>query len=379
MTIIHIQSQSTGGVHGQSAVSTRRAGEPDAPTGFEALFALEIEVQNGGAALQPETQPQTTAKLHASTQLQTTQLQTLAQTEPADYGKTAQPGTDEQIATSDAATEVALVPALLPPGLLLPATPPAPPSGNVQTRDDTARSDNRSNAAQPSRRIAAAGNALPQAASDDLIKHSPAPRSEIADGVLAALQPAGKSFAESVSAPADASTLSTAAEKSAPQALLNTQSPQSALRVSGEAAAPLVVRAPIDAPQWGQEFAQRVILVAGRHEKSAEIRINPQHLGPIEVSVTLSGDDSRQATVHFSAAHAPVREVIEAALPRLRELFEQAGIQLGNATVGAETSGRDNSGDTRRGAGNASAAAAATTTVPVSATRVSEGMVDTFA
>lgn len=89
---------------------------------------------------------------------------------------------------------------------------------------------------------------------------------------------------------------------------------------------------------WSDSFAQRIVVIAGRNEQVAEIRLNPPHLGPIEVSIAMAGEEQRNTNLHFSAQQATVREAIENALPRLREMFEQAGIALGNATVGSEAS-----------------------------------------
>ncbi|HNH52194.1 MAG TPA: flagellar hook-length control protein FliK, partial [Nitrosomonas sp.] len=45
-----------------------------------------------------------------------------------------------------------------------------------------------------------------------------------------------------------------------------------------------------------------------------------------------------QVSAQFTSPHLAVREAIESALPRLREMMAENGITLGNTTVGAETS-----------------------------------------
>jgi flagellar hook-length control protein FliK len=57
-------------------------------------------------------------------------------------------------------------------------------------------------------------------------------------------------------------------------------------------------------------------------------------MGPIEISLTM---DKGNATASFVSANADVREAIESALPRLREMFASAGINLGQTNVGAES------------------------------------------
>lgn len=154
-------------------------------------------------------------------------------------------------------------------------------------------------------------------------------------------------------------------------------------------AAPSTTPMSIDVPEpfgtngWSNAFSQRVVLAVGRNDQLAEIRVNPPHLGPVEVKLTMSGDDNRVATVHFTAHHAGVREAIESAIPRLREMFNEAGISLGNATVGSESSGRETdessrgSATTEQTGGNEANDQAARSATTINATIA--GKVDTFA
>ena len=140
---------------------------------------------------------------------------------------------------------------------------------------------------------------------------------------------------------------------------------------------------PFGTSGWTNAFSQRVALAVGRNDQFAEIRVNPPHLGPVEVTLTMSGDDNRVASVHFAAHHASVREAIESAIPRLREMFNEAGISLGNATIGSESSGRET---TESGRGDAAAEQAGsgegTDQTALPADRIAAtiaGKVDTFA
>ncbi len=56
-----------------------------------------------------------------------------------------------------------------------------------------------------------------------------------------------------------------------------------------------------------------------------------QYLGPLQVVLNVSND---QASASFTAAQPEVRQALEAALPRLREMMSDAGVTLGSATVG---------------------------------------------
>lgn len=75
-------------------------------------------------------------------------------------------------------------------------------------------------------------------------------------------------------------------------------------------------------PGWDQAFGERVLWVANQKFQGAEIKLNPAHLGPVEVRVQLHND---QAQISFTAQHAATREALEAALPRLREMFNASG------------------------------------------------------
>ncbi len=69
----------------------------------------------------------------------------------------------------------------------------------------------------------------------------------------------------------------------------------------------------------------------GKH--TASLRLSPEHLGPLEVRITMNGD---QASVQFGAAHVDTRNAIENALPRLREMFASQGLSLADANVSRE-------------------------------------------
>ncbi len=90
----------------------------------------------------------------------------------------------------------------------------------------------------------------------------------------------------------------------------------------------------VGSPEWGDAFGQKVVWLAGQQKQSAELQLNPPHLGPLEVKISLGQD---QLTAAFVSNHAAVREAIESALPRLRDMLAESGIMLGNVTVGAES------------------------------------------
>ena len=85
--------------------------------------------------------------------------------------------------------------------------------------------------------------------------------------------------------------------------------------------------------QWNDEIAARLTLMIDRGEHVATLKLSPEHLGPLEVRVTVREGD---ATVWFGAAHADTRTALESAMPRLRELLGTSGLSLTSAGVSGE-------------------------------------------
>jgi len=88
----------------------------------------------------------------------------------------------------------------------------------------------------------------------------------------------------------------------------------------------------LHAPSWPQQFGEKIVWLAHNDQQSAQININPPQLGPVQITVSLNGD---QATLAFASPHAEVRQAIESALPQLKEMLSTAGINLGQSNVGA--------------------------------------------
>lgn len=68
-------------------------------------------------------------------------------------------------------------------------------------------------------------------------------------------------------------------------------------------------------------------------QQNAELRLNPQELGALQISLKI---EDKQAQLHFVSAHSQVRAAIEAAMPNLRTALAESGIQLGQSSVGSE-------------------------------------------
>ena len=118
-------------------------------------------------------------------------------------------------------------------------------------------------------------------------------------------------------------------------------------QASAQSVAKTVIETPVHDRGWQEAFSQKIVWLAGNERQSAQITLNPPQMGPIEIALNI---DKGNATASFVSANADVRESIEMALPRLREMFAGIGLELGQANVSEESF--------RQAADNASAQAA---------------------
>jgi flagellar hook-length control protein FliK len=90
------------------------------------------------------------------------------------------------------------------------------------------------------------------------------------------------------------------------------------------------IATPVHSPRWAEDFSARVALMVRGAESTASLQLTPVDLGPVEINVTVR--DS-QATIHFGAAQAETRALLEASIPRLREMLAAQGFNLMDASV----------------------------------------------
>ncbi|ACR69596.1 flagellar hook-length control protein FliK [Edwardsiella ictaluri] len=96
--------------------------------------------------------------------------------------------------------------------------------------------------------------------------------------------------------------------------------------------APLL-NAPLGSGEWQQALGQQVLMFARNGQHQAELRLHPQDLGAVQITLRL---DDNQAQLHMAAAHSQVRAALEAALPHLRTALAESGIQLGQSSIGSQ-------------------------------------------
>lgn len=95
-----------------------------------------------------------------------------------------------------------------------------------------------------------------------------------------------------------------------------------------------VLSAPLGSHEWQQSLSQHVTLFTRQGQQSAELRLHPQDLGQVHISLKL---DDNLAQLQMVSPHSHVRAALEAALPMLRTQLAESGIQLGQSNISSES------------------------------------------
>lgn len=94
------------------------------------------------------------------------------------------------------------------------------------------------------------------------------------------------------------------------------------------------VQAPLGSPDWQQSVSQHITLFTRQGQQTAELRLHPEDLGQVHISLKL---DDNQAQIQMVSPHSHVRAALEAALPVLRAQLADNGIQLGQSNISSES------------------------------------------
>ncbi|CAJ1863578.1 hypothetical protein OPFLODJI_03028 [Aeromonas hydrophila] len=84
-------------------------------------------------------------------------------------------------------------------------------------------------------------------------------------------------------------------------------------------------------PEAPAQLHQKVNLMLADKLQQAEIQLDPLGLGKMKIQIQMGADN--QANVHFVVQHGQTREMLEQAMPRLRDMLAGQGIQLGQTLV----------------------------------------------
>ncbi len=131
---------------------------------------------------------------------------------------------------------------------------------------------------------------------------------------------------ESASTPSSATPTATLAPIMAPHT--------AAQPAAAVASAPIISQ-PLGTHEWQQAISQHVTLFTRQGQQSAELRLHPEDLGQVQISLKL---DDNQAQLQMISAHSHVRAALEAALPMLRTQLADNGIQLTQSNISSDSS-----------------------------------------
>jgi flagellar hook-length control protein FliK len=145
---------------------------------------------------------------------------------------------------------------------------------------------------------------------------------------------------------------------------------------AGNSTHSLAMDAPVGSSGFAKELGQQITWLSGQDVKQAQIRLNPQDLGPLDVKVSV---EHGRVDVSFVTQHPDATAAVQQGLDQLNQMLGGQGLSLGHATVGqhAQQQFGGQAGQQGQASGNASDEVADT---PVAAAaRVAVGLVDAFA
>lgn len=95
--------------------------------------------------------------------------------------------------------------------------------------------------------------------------------------------------------------------------------------------------APLATPAWQaqlsqqvNEQAQQIVNMRVQNDQSVRLRLHPAELGPLMISMKV---EDQSAQLQFVSGHHQVRQAVEQALPQLREILAEQGIELSQSSV----------------------------------------------
>ena len=138
-----------------------------------------------------------------------------------------------------------------------------------------------------------------------------------------------------VAATAEKQELASASSSSSPTATLAPIMSSHATSQTAATVAPApVLSQPLGTHEWQQSLSQHITLFTKQGQQTAELRLHPEDLGQVQISLKL---DDNQAQLQMVSAHSHVRAALEAALPVLRTSLAENGIQLAQSSVSSES------------------------------------------
>ncbi|GFD88080.1 hypothetical protein KUL152_03060 [Tenacibaculum sp. KUL152] len=97
----------------------------------------------------------------------------------------------------------------------------------------------------------------------------------------------------------------------------------------------------IHKPEGQQQLNEKIRWMVNARNTMAEIRLDPPELGSMQVRVNVAGD---AASVSFIVQSQQAKEALADAMPKLRDMLQEQGIELGDAQVRKDNSSSGENG-----------------------------------
>jgi len=94
------------------------------------------------------------------------------------------------------------------------------------------------------------------------------------------------------------------------------------------------LKPPVSSPDWGPALNQRITWMVANSLQNANITVNPPNLGPLEINIQT---DQNKTNVQFIVTSSEVRQAIQDSIPALSKMFENSGLQLGQADINSRS------------------------------------------
>lgn len=137
-----------------------------------------------------------------------------------------------------------------------------------------------------------------------------------------------------VAAAAEKQELASSSSSSPTATLAPIMSSHATSQTAATVATAPVLSQPLGTHEWQQSLSQHITLFTKQGQQTAELRLHPEDLGQVQISLKL---DDNQAQLQMVSAHSHVRAALEAALPVLRTSLAENGIQLAQSSVSSES------------------------------------------
>lgn len=129
--------------------------------------------------------------------------------------------------------------------------------------------------------------------------------------------------------------------------------------------------------QGQQQIAEKIRWMVNGRQSMAEIRLDPPEMGSMQIRLNVSGDS---ASVSFVVQSQQAKEALNEAMPRLRDMFSEQGLDLGESFVSQQNSGEAGDGEfaDQQGGGFGESAEDETKSQETHVVRPANGLIDDY-